>query len=130
MLHQPDMLFACRMAEAMNDKSQRTQEAPLHTPDGRYIVVRGRLWRAASPCLPEPERQAAVHRLMAARRAVAAALRCKDGEALRQARSQVQQAKLELGERGPVWWTDGAKDYNRYLVKNTPYAQWFSSLSS
>jgi len=25
---------------------------PLRTPDGRYIVVRGRLWRSANPTLP------------------------------------------------------------------------------
>lgn len=113
----------------MNKSSQPNRDAPLPTPDGRYIVVRGRLWRAANPDLPEQARQAAVKRLMAARRAVAAALRSKDEQALHQARSQVQQAKVDLGERGPVWWSDGAKDYNRYLVKNTPYAQWFSSLS-
>jgi len=113
----------------MNEPTQQNRDAPLHTPDGRYIVVRGRLWRAANPGLPEQERQAAVNRLMDARRAVAAALRAKDEQALRQARSQVQQAKIDLGERGPVWWSDGAKDYNRYLVKNTPYAPWFGSLS-
>jgi hypothetical protein len=30
--------------------------------------------------------------------------------------------------RGPVWWTDGAPDFNRKLVKNTPYRDWFSHL--
>ena len=29
------------------------------------------------------------------------------------------------GERGPVWWTDGEPDWNRHLVKNSPYAGWF-----
>jgi hypothetical protein len=33
-----------------------------------------------------------------------------------------------LGERGPVWWRDGAPDYNRKLAKNTPYALWFAGL--
>jgi hypothetical protein len=33
-----------------------------------------------------------------------------------------------LGERGPPWWDDGARDYNRYLVKNTPYAAWYVGL--
>lgn len=41
------------------------------------------------------------------------------------ARRAVNEAKIALGERGPVWWTDGAKDFNRYLVKNTPYADWY-----
>ena len=33
-----------------------------------------------------------------------------------------------LGERGPVWWTDGAPDYNRRMVANTPYSDWFAAL--
>jgi hypothetical protein len=27
-------------------------------------------------------------------------------------------------------WTDGAPDYKRKLVKNTPYAAWFASIQS
>jgi hypothetical protein len=46
---------------------------------------------------------------------------------LRAARAAVQAAKVTLGERGPVWWTDGAPDYNRHLVKNSPYAQWYAA---
>lgn len=65
---------------------------------------------------------------MHARRAVKTAQRDGDASALIQARQAVQAAKVALGERGPVWWTDGASDYNRYLVKNTPYAAWFSQL--
>ena len=98
------------------------------TPDGRYIVVRGRLWRAANPALPEELRSALVSQLMQARRSVKAALASADAEALRQARAAVQTAKVGLGERGPVWWTDGAPDCNRHLAKNTPYAAWFDNL--
>jgi hypothetical protein len=94
------------------------------TPDGRYIVVRGRLWRAANPHLSPVTRQALVNALMAARRDVRAALAVDDPTALSRARARVQGAKVGLGERGPVWWTDGAPDYNRHLVKNTPYAAW------
>ena len=92
------------------------------TPDGRYLIVRGRLWRAANPSLPAATRDALVKQLMQARRAVKEAMRDKDSVALAQARAAVQEAKVSLGERGPVWWTDGARDYNRHLVKNTPYA--------
>lgn len=92
------------------------------TPDGRYIIVRGRLWRTSNPHLTEHIRQGWVDALMDARRAVGAAQRKGDPEALAAARSQVDEAKHALGERGPVWWTDGSPDYNRYLVKNTPYA--------
>ncbi len=63
---------------------------------------------------------------MAARRAVRAAR--GDPAKLKAARAQVQAAKERLGERGAVWWTDGAPDFNRYLVKNTPYAAWFAGL--
>jgi len=43
--------------------------------------------------------------------------------AAKAARSQVHDAKIALGERGPVWWSDGAPDYNRRMLKNTPYAK-------
>ena len=99
--------------------------APL-TPDGRYIVVRGRLWRASNPHLPAAAREQWVARLMSGRRAVQAAMRAGDREALQAARRAVDDAKRGMGERGPVWWSDGEKDYNRYLVKNSPYAEWFN----
>ena len=51
---------------------------PLITPDGRYIVVRGRLWRASNPDLSEAERNALVHDLASARREVKAALKQQD----------------------------------------------------
>lgn len=98
---------------------------PLVTPDGRYIVVRGRLWRRSDPGLPAEARQAWVDRLMAARRAVRTALGAEDAEALRAARAEVDAAKRGLGERGPVWWTDGQPDLTRRLARNTPYADWW-----
>jgi hypothetical protein len=100
----------------------------LRTPDLRYLVVNGRLWRASNPNLPEAERLRLVGELMDARRAVGRHQRDGNGSALRRARREVQRAKVALGERGPVWWIDGAPDYNRRLVKNTPYAGWYESL--
>ena len=99
--------------------------SPPTTPDGRYIIVRGRLWRAANPKLGEPERQRLVTELMNARRAVKAALAHEDAAALAAARAMVQAAKEGLGERGPVWWDDGAGDFNRKMVENSPYAGWW-----
>lgn len=64
---------------------------------------------------------------MAARSRVRLALRADDATALRTARARVHTAKVALGERGPVWWDDGAPDLNRKLVKNTPYARWYDS---
>lgn len=99
----------------------------LITPDGRYLIVRERLWRTTNPGLDERDRERLVRDLMAARRAVKEAKARQDEEGLAAARRDVNSAKVGLGERGPVWWTDGAEDFNRHLVKNTPYAEWFAS---
>lgn len=98
------------------------------TPDGRYFVVRGRLWRCSDPALPEARRAELVRELMRARSAVGRARREGDQAALGAARDAVQRAKLALGERGPVWWEDGAPDYNRRMARNTPYAAWHAGL--
>lgn len=98
------------------------------TPDGRYFVVRQQLWRCSNPSLAPAEREALVADLMAARRAVKEAKRTDDAQALKSARSRVNEAKVALGERGPVWWDDGSPDYNRFKVTNTPYAQWYEQL--
>lgn len=96
------------------------------TPDSRYFVVRGRLWRKSNPAIEHDERGRLVSELMSARRAVRDAK--GDGAAMAAARKRVADAKTALGERGPVWWDDGEPDYNRHLAKNTPYASWFSTL--
>jgi hypothetical protein len=97
------------------------------TPDGRYFVVRGRLWRCTNPNLPAAERETLVQKLIAARRQVKTSR--DDPEALRNARQQVDAAKRALGERGPVWWTDGAPDFNRHMVHNVPmYRDWYTAL--
>ncbi|WP_168193664.1 MULTISPECIES: hypothetical protein [unclassified Caulobacter] len=103
--------------------------API-TPDGRYIVVRGRLWRRSNPHLSAEHRQTLVNALMNARRAVRAALAAEDPDQLAKARAQVDAAKVGLGERGPVWWNDGAPDLNRHMAKNTVYADWWAGLNA
>jgi hypothetical protein len=99
------------------------------TPDGRYFVVRGRLWRCTDPGLDEAARAALTHELMDARRAKGVALRAGDAGAREAARARVDAAKRALGERGPAWWGDGAPDYNRHMARNTPYARWFEGLA-
>ena len=99
-----------------------------HTPDGRYFVVKGRLWRTSNPALAPEERERLVKRLMDARREVGRAKKAGDVIAERAARSQVDAAKHALGERGPIWWTDGAPDFNRRMAANTPYADWYAGL--
>ena len=90
------------------------------TPDGRYFVVRGRLWRTTNPALSPEEKALLVKALMAARREV--------GRARKAAGEAVDAAKVALGERGPVWWTDGAPDLNRHMARTTPYADWYAGL--
>ncbi|MFJ7219607.1 hypothetical protein ACWEVP_49310 [Amycolatopsis sp. NPDC003865] len=63
---------------------------PEHTPDGRYIVVNGRRWRATDPEIPDDVRDRLQKHLMAARRV--------------QDRARTQTAKVALGERGEPWW--------------------------
>ncbi|HYD52283.1 MAG TPA: hypothetical protein VEA99_06640 [Gemmatimonadaceae bacterium] len=99
--------------------------APLVTPDGRYLVVRGRLWRRTDPALSPEARARHTAELMRARRDVRAALRAEDAAALGDARARAHAAKCALGERGPVWWSDGAPDLTRRLARNTPYAAWW-----
>jgi hypothetical protein len=98
---------------------------PPVTPDGRYLVVRGRLWRRTNPGLDPDRRAELVRELMAARRLLGAARRSGDDAARREARGRIDAAKVALGERGPAWWGDGAPDYNRRMVVNTPYREWF-----
>lgn len=113
-------------ADAAKDKAAANEpdQYPA-TPDSRYFVVRGRLWRKANPSLAAPVREALVKKLMDARRA----LRGRRPEAERTAAcAQIDEAKRALGERGPVWWSDGAPDFNRHMAKNTPYRDWFAAL--
>jgi hypothetical protein len=93
------------------------------TPDRRYFVVRGRLWRLSNPFLDPGTHEQLVRDLMNARRAIAQAT---DRDARISARLRVDAAKRALGERGDVWWDDGAPDFNRKLAADTPYASWFN----
>ncbi|MNG24110.1 hypothetical protein D3C84_1087980 [compost metagenome] len=75
-------------------------------------------------------RQRLVNDLMTARREVKAAKASSDDGELTVAREHVQAAKVALGEQGPVWWDDGSPDFNKRQVANTPYAEWYRSLST
>ena len=97
------------------------------TPNSRYFVVRGRLWRCTNPSPAEDERKRLTCELMDARRITAKIRRIGSGD-LASARAAVDRAKVALGERGLVWWTDGAPDSNGRMARNTPYADWYASL--
>lgn len=93
------------------------------TPGGRYFVVKGQLWRCSNPALSDDQRQQLAQALMEARRAVKEAKATNHADQMRTARAEV-----DLGERGPVWWSDGSPDYSRHKAINTPYAEWYRSL--
>ena len=109
------------MAKTSNPK-------PPTTPDGRYFVVRGRLWRCSNPALSASEHSRLTRELMTARRAKGVAMRAGDAADKEAARVRIDATKVALGERGEPWWTDGAPDCNRRLAVNTPYAQWWQEL--
>lgn len=116
----PGYESSCGMKQKNKDRNQYP-----HTPDGRYFVVHGRLWRRSNPAIGEHERDRLVRELMSGRRAVRYG---GESVATAVARKRIDLAKIALGERGPVWWDDGAPDYNRHMAKNTPYADWFAAL--
>jgi hypothetical protein len=113
--------YASRLTHMMQARADYTP-----TPDRRYFVVRGRLWRLSNPSLDSRAHEQLVSDLMDARRAVREAA---DPRARLQARRKVDDAKRALGERGHPWWDDGAPDYNRRLALNTPYAAWFNRIT-
>ncbi|WP_168583065.1 DUF3253 domain-containing protein [Gephyromycinifex aptenodytis] len=76
--------------------SSEDPQSPPRTPDGRYIIVGGRRWRASDPSIPENLRAELVAELMRARRLV----RTRGDEV----RPFVNDAKVALGERGDPWW--------------------------
>jgi len=39
------------------------------------------------------------------------------------------EAKTKLGEAGPVWWQDDTTDYSSLPPMESPYAEWWRSLS-
>ena len=88
-------------------------------------MVRGHLWRMPHPKLDENEKAKLVRRLISARRAVRTAKATSERDAEVTAHHAVDDAKRALGERGEIWWNDGAADLNRRMAKNSPYAAWY-----
>ncbi|WP_030805420.1 hypothetical protein [Streptomyces sp. NRRL F-2799] len=85
-------------------------DPPQKTPDGHFVVINGRRWRAADPDVPEEVAARLRRHLMAGRRGVRDA---QDGEAVRVARARVQGAKVALGERGTPWWEESGEERRR-----------------
>ena len=96
------------------------------TPDGRYFVSRGKLWRMTNPALSDGERRSAIKSMMQARLALRHA---SSGTEAEMARRDLNAAKMLLGETGPVWWNDGAADLTGQHPGGTIYAAWWEGLS-
>lgn len=73
-------------------------DEPERTEDGRYIVIKGRRWRATDPDIPEDRNAELRSILMAWRREV------KRTSGAPESRAGVQATKVALGERGTPWW--------------------------
>jgi hypothetical protein len=91
------------------------RDVECRTPDGRYLVVRGRLWRATNPHLSEKDKERLVGALMNARRQMRGQRSAENRAA---AKAAVDAAKVALGERGPVWWKG-----RRARLQSAPSAQ-------
>lgn len=89
-------------------ESTRAGSGTQRTPDGRWLLVGGRRWRASDPAGPQALRQQLVDELMDARRAVKEASGGDAATAL--ARARVHDAKVALGGRGEPWWEASSKD--------------------
>ncbi len=97
------------------------------TSVGRYFVVRGRLWRLASPDLASAHKGELVSELMAARCAVKQAKPTIT-------RTQRPPRTRRLIKQNGHWESAGPSvgrtgtGFNRHLVKNTPYASWYAGM--
>jgi len=91
-----------------------SESGPERTPDGHFVVIDGRRWRATDPAIPE-DRQAELRSiLMAWRRDVR-----RTGGAP-ESRAGVQAAKVALGERGTPWWEQSDDDRRRRWEARVP----------
>lgn len=87
------------------------------TPDGRYVVIDGRRWRATDPLVPDERREELQRVLMAWRRAVRTARGTEDEPRVR---AGVQAAKVALGERGTPWWEQTEDERRRRWEADVP----------
>lgn len=85
----------------MNGPAGGETSGPERTPNGRYIVVGGRRWRATDPLLDEQTSARLRKHLGTARSRIG---RLRDEAEKAPWRARVQLAKEGLGERGPAWW--------------------------
>lgn len=95
---------------AATSKKSGERDGPEKTPDGHYIIVNGRRWRATDPLIPEIVLQELKHYLSKGRtgvRNMKGRGKTEADEDIKLSRTRTGLAKLGLGERGqPEWWCD------------------------
>ena len=98
---------APKKAKAPSSSSSKGVE---RTPDGRYIIVNNRRWRATDPLIPDDELKELKHFLAVGRSGTRVAKgkgKTEQDDLVTLARKRTGLAKLGLGERGkPEWWED------------------------
>ena len=94
----------------------RRDSPPLHTPDGRYIVVRGRLWRAANPSLSADVRATLVDMLEAQGHTVVQAPGGREGLGLMETGPPVDLVLTDLGMPGMTGWDVARQIRERWPV--------------
>ncbi|WP_206487774.1 hypothetical protein [Rhodococcus sp. KRD162] len=87
---------------------------PESTEDGRYVVIKGRRWRATDPKIPEQRDAELRSILMDWRREV------KRTSGAPEARAGVQATKVALGERGTPWWEQSDDERRRRWETELP----------
>ena len=100
-----------------SDPADHAHDGPERTPDGRYVVIDGRRWRATDPLLPEERRAELQKVLMAWRREVR---RTKGTDEEATSRARVHAAKVALGERGTPWWEQTDEERRRRWEAEVP----------
>lgn len=95
-------------------------EPPERTPDGRYLLIGGRRWRAADPAIPDARRVELTETLMAWRREVR---RAKGSDEEPAARAGVHAAKIALGERGAPWWEQSDEERRTRWSAEVPFPE-------
>lgn len=109
-----------RSSSNKNSKKQRKEKVksstssdkagPERMPDGHYIIVNNRKWRATDPMIPEEELAELKHYLSKGRtgvRGVRSGAKSEQDADVQLSRKRTGLAKHGLGERGkPEWWND------------------------
>ena len=84
----------------------KLSNSKFESEDEHFFVMKGRRWRKTDPNIPAALKDELVKSLMDARRLVKKAKATDDPVLMKLARTNVNNAKVALGERGDPWWEE------------------------